>query len=158
MSTRARVTMTWMAHTGAGSAGTGGGAREPEARRGARGPGPHPALGARRSDDGQPVTQGHPGTPGGHAGGRGHRRRPRPADPDLLDRLGRRKVGTGAMSTPKQFSAYYVTWSDEPAIPVRSVLIDKGNLLDREWITINFKTDVTTSATGVRIARLCATC
>lgn len=55
-------------------------------------------------------------------------------------------------------SAYLVTWSDEPAMPVGNILIDKGILLERTWDVLNFKTGKSTSAVGVRLARLCATC
>lgn len=60
--------------------------------------------------------------------------------------------------TPKQFSAYVVTWSDAEGIEVGKVLIDKGALLERDWHWINFETDAETSAIGRRLARLCPEC
>lgn len=58
----------------------------------------------------------------------------------------------------KTSSAYLVTWSDQPAMPVGKILIDKGILLERTWTVMNFETGVETSAVGVRLARLCHTC
>ena len=60
--------------------------------------------------------------------------------------------------TPKQFSAYVVTWSTVPEMPVGGVLVDKGALLQRDWNLINFETGVETGATGRRIARVCPDC
>lgn len=59
---------------------------------------------------------------------------------------------------PKMFSAYVVTWSDEPKMPVGSVLIDKGNRHDAEWNIHDFKTDKSTGAVGRRLTRLCPEC
>lgn len=60
--------------------------------------------------------------------------------------------------TPKQFSAYVITWSDQPSIEVGKVLIDKGAQLERDWHWINFETDAETSAVGRRLTRLCPEC
>ena len=64
----------------------------------------------------------------------------------------------GRRAQPKQFSAYLVTWSDEPSMAVGAVLIDKGSLLERDWTVINWETDVTTAAVGRRLSRLCPEC
>lgn len=61
-------------------------------------------------------------------------------------------------SKPKQFSAYLIAWSDQPAMPVGAVVVDKGARLERDWEFINFETDVLTCAGGRRIARLCPDC
>lgn len=61
-------------------------------------------------------------------------------------------------TTPKQFSAYVVTWSDEPAMRPGAVLIDKGALLQRDWNVMNFETGKETGATGLRLARVCPDC
>lgn len=61
-------------------------------------------------------------------------------------------------STPKQFSAYVVTASDEPSMPVDSVLVDKGVDLVREWNVMNFETGVETGAVGQRLTRVCPDC
>lgn len=60
--------------------------------------------------------------------------------------------------TPARFSAYLVTWSDEPSIPVGKILVDKGNRLEADWNVIDFKTEKTTRAVGRRIACLCPDC
>jgi hypothetical protein len=60
--------------------------------------------------------------------------------------------------TPKQFSAYLVTWSDEPSIKAGAILIDKGARLECDWNVIDFNTGKTTSAAGVRLSRLCPEC
>lgn len=59
---------------------------------------------------------------------------------------------------PKQFSAYLVIASDEPAMPVGATLIDKGALVQRDWNTMNFETGEETFAVGQRLARLCPEC
>lgn len=59
---------------------------------------------------------------------------------------------------PAEFSAYLVTWSDEPSMPVGNVLIDKGKRLEAEWNVHDFKTGEFTGATGVRLVRLCPDC
>lgn len=61
-------------------------------------------------------------------------------------------------STPKQFSAYVVTWSDVEGIEVGKVLIDKGAQLERVWNWMNFDSGAETSAVGQRLARLCPEC
>lgn len=60
--------------------------------------------------------------------------------------------------TPKTFSAYRVTASTEPAMPVGSVLIDKGVRLERDWTVMDFETGAQTWAVAERVGRLCATC
>lgn len=65
---------------------------------------------------------------------------------------------TRRKSTPKQFSAYLVTSSDEPSMAVGSVLIDKGALVVRDWHLMDFETGKETGAVGERLARLCAEC
>ena len=60
--------------------------------------------------------------------------------------------------TPAEFSAYLITHSDEPSMPVDAVLIDKGKLLERDWNVMNFASGETTSACGVRLLRLCPDC
>lgn len=69
-----------------------------------------------------------------------------------------RKPGRRRKPTPKAFSAYLVTWSDESSMPVGSVLIDKGTQIDRDWNVMNFETGVETGARGRRLARLCPDC
>ena len=60
--------------------------------------------------------------------------------------------------TPKTFSAYLVTWSDEPSMAVGSILIDKGTLLERDWNVVGFDDGKFTSAAGRRLSRLCTKC
>lgn len=61
-------------------------------------------------------------------------------------------------STPKQFSAYLVTWSDQSSMPVGEILIDKGSQLQRDWNVVDFKTGIESGAVGRRLARLCPDC
>ncbi len=60
--------------------------------------------------------------------------------------------------TPAAFSAYVITWSDEPAMPVSETVIDKGSRLERDWTVMNFETGKETGAVGRRLARLCPEC
>jgi hypothetical protein len=61
-------------------------------------------------------------------------------------------------AAPKQFSAYIIVSSDDPSMPVDSILIEKGALVVRDWTVMDFTTGESTGAVGQRIARLCPDC
>ena len=60
--------------------------------------------------------------------------------------------------TPKQHSAYLIVSSDEPAMAVGSIVLDKGAMLVRDWTLMDFTTEQETGAVGQRLARVCADC